>query len=111
MKYLPIYTIIFLFVFVLNVRAEQGNKDISFYTGQFDIKDAKGDDEYDVVEGVDVQNHDVAHLGDSDYDNPGTVELELNRKTFRVGQSFISPDGDSFYTISTILPIPRKAMW
>ena len=73
--------------------------------------DAKGDDEYDVVEGVDVQNHDVAHLGDSDYDNPGTVELELNRKTFRVGQSFISPDGDSFYTISTILPIPRKAMW
>ena len=30
---------------MLNVSAEQGNKDISFYTGQFDIKDAKGDDE------------------------------------------------------------------
>tara|TARA_B100000780_G_C21119361_1_gene453266 strand:- start:67 stop:570 length:504 start_codon:yes stop_codon:yes gene_type:complete len=45
MKYLPIYTVVFLFVFVSNVSAGQGNKDISFYTGQFDIKDEKGDDE------------------------------------------------------------------
>lgn len=74
--------------------------------------DTKDDDEYDVVEEIDVRtHHDIAHLGDSDYDSPGTVELELNRKTYRVGQSFISPDGDSFYTISTILPIPRKAKW
>jgi hypothetical protein len=74
--------------------------------------DAKDDGEYDIVEEIDVQTHRaIAHLGDSDYDSPGTVELELNRKTYRVGQSFISPNGDSFYTISTILPIQRKAKW
>ena len=76
------------------------------------IDNAKDDGEYDDVEEiVDVQKcNDIAHLGDSEYDSPGTVELELNRKTFRVGQSFISPDGSS-YTISTILPTPRKAKW
>ena len=75
------------------------------------IDNAKDDGEYDVVEEIDVQKcNDIAHLGDSEYDGPGTVELELNRKTFRVGQSFISPDGSS-YTISTILPTPRKAKW
>jgi hypothetical protein len=68
------------------------------------------DDDVDDAEDVDAQTH-IAHLGDSEYDAKGTVELELNRKTYRVGQSFISPDGDSIYTISIILPIQRKARW
>lgn len=68
------------------------------------------DDEYDAIEEiVSLPHHDIAHLGKSEYDSPGTVELQLNRKTYRVGQSFISPDGNSFYTISMILPIHRKA--
>lgn len=70
------------------------------------------DDDYDATEEIDVQKYnEVAHLGKSDYDKPGTVELELNRMTFRVGQSFISLDGNAFYTISTILPRDRKAKW
>jgi len=69
------------------------------------------DDDVDDAEDVDAQTNDTAHLGDSEYDAKGTVELELNRKTYRVGQSFISPDGDSIYTISMILPIQRKARW
>lgn len=75
------------------------------------LEDVK-DDDYDITEEIDVQKYnDVAHLGKSDYDKPGTVELELNRMTFRVGQCFISLDGNSFYTISTILPSQRKAKW
>mmetsp|Transcript_38829 Transcript_38829/g.93413 ORF Transcript_38829/g.93413 Transcript_38829/m.93413 type:complete len:682 (-) Transcript_38829:36-2081(-) len=52
----------------------------------------------------------VSHLEDSDYDSPGTVELCLNRRTYRVGQSYFSgPDKNIIYTISMIQPIPRKA--
>ena len=78
-----------------------------------DAKESLDDnDEDDDAEEVDTQtDNDIAHLGDSEYDAKGTVELELNRKTYRVGQSFISPDGDSIYTISMILPIQRKARW
>ena len=46
----------------------------------------------------------------SDYDSPGTVELVLNRRTYRVGQSWVSGTDETFiYTISMIQPIPRKA--
>lgn len=78
-----------------------------------DAKESLDDnDEDDDAQEVDAQtDNDIAHLGDSEYDAKGTVELELNRKTYRVGQSFISPDGDSIYTISMILPIQRKARW
>ena len=63
-------------------------------------------------EEMDAQTcQEISHLGESEYDSPGTVEVEINRKTYRVGQSFISPDGDVCYTISTILPIQRKAKW
>lgn len=45
-----------------------------------------------------------------DYDSPGTVELVLNRRTYRVGQSYFSgPEENIIYTISMIQPIPRKA--
>ena len=80
--------------------------------GEIMLDDVKDDGDYEAIEEIDAQTyHDIAHLGDSEYDNPGTVELEVNRKTYRVGQSFISPDGELCYTISTILPIPRKAKW
>ena len=76
------------------------------------LDDGKDDDDYDAVEEIDAQTYqEISHLGDSEYDSPGTVEVEINRKTYRVGQSFISPDGDACYTISTILPIQRKAKW
>ncbi len=76
------------------------------------LDDVKDDDYNDATEEIDIQKYnDVAHLGKSDYDKPGTVELELNRMTFRAGQCFISPGGGSFYTISTILPSSRKAKW
>ena len=94
------------------------DEDDFFAEGEEDIlsDDAKesldDDDEVDDAEEVDAQtDNDIAHLGDSEYDAKGTVELELNRKTYRVGQSFISSDGDSIYTISMILPIQRKARW
>ncbi|KAL7515579.1 hypothetical protein ACHAXN_012739, partial [Cyclotella atomus] len=46
----------------------------------------------------------------SDYESPGTVELVINRCTFRVGQSFFSgPDESYVYTISMIQPVPKKA--
>lgn len=46
----------------------------------------------------------------ADYDSPGTVELVLNRKTFRVGQSYFSgADKQFIYTIAMIQPILRKA--
>ena len=80
--------------------------------GEMMLDDVKDDGDYDAIEEIDAQTyHDIAHLGDSEYDNPGTVELEVNRRIYRVGQTFISLKGDLCYTISTILPIPRKAKW
>lgn len=75
--------------------------------------DEMDDGKYDAVEeDMDAQTrHDVAHLGESDYDSPGSVELELNRRTYRVSQSFISQEEDVLYTISMILPIQKKAKW
>ena len=81
----------------------------------------------------------VTHLEESDYDSPGkrwlvvwtstaeqftnfrmskpatstgTVELVLNRRTYRVGQSYYSPGPNPqfIFTISMIKPIPRKAL-
>ena len=85
----------------------EGEEDILSDDAKESLNDA---DDVDDAEDVDAQMH-IAHLGVSEYDAKGTVELELNRKTYRVGQSFISPDGDSIYTISMILPIQRKARW
>ena len=51
----------FLFVFLMffitsaSLNAEEGNKDILFYTGQFDIKDDVGDDETSLF-GVEHKN-------------------------------------------------------
>ena len=54
--------------------------------------------------------NEILHLGESDYDTPGTVELVLNRKCYRVGQSFYSaPDKKIIYTITMIHPQLRKA--
>lgn len=47
---------------------------------------------------------------DKDYDAPGTVELVVKSKTYRVGQSYFGGlDGKSIYTISMIYPNTRKA--
>ena len=88
----------------------EGDEDILSDDAKESLDDDEDDDD---AEEVDAQtDNDIAHhLGDSEYDAKGTVELELNRKTYRVGQSFISPDEDSIYTISMILPIQRKAKW
>ena len=46
-----------------------------------------------------------------EYDAPGTVELVVNRKIYRVGQTYLgSPDGKVLYTVSTIQPNSRKAI-
>mmetsp|Transcript_29778 Transcript_29778/g.54045 ORF Transcript_29778/g.54045 Transcript_29778/m.54045 type:complete len:672 (-) Transcript_29778:40-2055(-) len=75
------------------------------------LDDMQEYDEEDSGKSADVvKDRDVSHLEDSDYDSPGTVELVLNRKTYRVGQSFFSgPDEKIIYTIAMIQPIPRKA--
>lgn len=44
-----------------------------------------------------------------DYNSPGTAELVLNRKTYRVGQSYLGNNEKSIYTISMILPKKREA--
>jgi len=74
------------------------------------LDDMQEYDEEDVGTFTDVvKDRDVSNLEDSDYDSPGTVELVLNRKTYRVGQTYFSPDKKIVYTISMIQPIPRKA--
>ncbi|OEU15938.1 S-adenosyl-L-methionine-dependent methyltransferase [Fragilariopsis cylindrus CCMP1102] len=55
----------------------------------------------------------ISHLGESEYDQPGTVELMINRRVYRVGQSFVSSEnnkGRVIYTITTLIPRPRKAV-
>jgi len=45
-----------------------------------------------------------------DYDAPGTVELVIKSKIYRVGQSYVGGlDGSLIYTISVIHPNTRKA--
>jgi hypothetical protein len=45
MRILTKFAYIILLTFSSHAIADQSNNDISFYTGQFDIKDQKGDDE------------------------------------------------------------------
>lgn len=87
------------------------------YEEEEDVEKSSSDDmqEYDEEDGdksasVVVKDREVSHLEDSDYDSPGTVELVLNRRTYRVGQSYyVGPGEDVVFTISMILPVPRKA--
>jgi len=44
-----------------------------------------------------------------DYDSPGTAELVLNRKTYRVGQSYFGINEKTIYAITMILPKKREA--
>ena len=44
-----------------------------------------------------------------EYNAPGTAELVLNRKTYRVGQSYFGINEKTIYTVSMILPKTRKA--
>jgi len=69
------------------------------------------DDDEEAAETVKEKDPDVSHLEDSDYDFPGTVELVLGARTYRVGQSYLSPDKRSsrIYLLSMIKPIFRKA--
>jgi hypothetical protein len=48
----------------------------------------------------------IYHL---DYNAPGTAELFLNRKTYRVGQSYFGINERTIYTITMILPKAREA--
>ncbi|KAL7522398.1 hypothetical protein ACHAWX_007084 [Stephanocyclus meneghinianus] len=51
----------------------------------------------------------IAQLRESDYDKKGTAELIINRKCYRVGQSYYDANGKSFLTISVIDPASNKA--
>jgi len=44
-----------------------------------------------------------------DYNAPGTVELVLNRNTYRVNQSFFGINNEHIYTISLLQPAKRVA--
>jgi len=59
----------------------------------------------------------VSHLRDSDYNAPGTVELYVHRKSYRVGQSFYDRNWKPIegkikyiYTISMIRPKTEQAV-
>ena len=58
--------------------------------------------------------NEISSLRDSDYDQPGTVEVIINRRVYRVGQSFICEDGihtkKVIYTITTLIPRQRQAV-
>jgi hypothetical protein len=77
------------------------------------------EDDYDIDQDDDYYLKDpsmkkeISHLGESEYDQPGTVELMINRRVYRVGQSFVSSEnnkGRVIYTIATLIPRPRKAV-
>ena len=68
------------------------------------------EDEEDLTYTIKNPDSDISHLGESDYDSPGTVELVLTRRTYRVGQSYYaSKDKSIIYIISMIHPLPRQA--
>jgi len=68
------------------------------------------EDEGEFADKIKNPDTDVSHLGESDYDSPGTVELVLTRRTYRVGQSYYaSKDKSIIYIISMIHPLPRQA--
>ena len=77
------------------------------------------EDDYDIDQDDDdylkdpSMKKEISHLGESEYDQPGTVELMINRRVYRVGQSFVSSEnnkGRVIYTITTLIPRPRKAV-
>lgn len=69
----------------------------------------QGEDD-DVLKDPSMMNE-ISSLRESDYDQPGTVELIINRRVYRVGQSFISENNKNIIqTITTIIPRPRKAI-
>ena len=45
MKFKLLISLFFTFLIFANVNAEQGDADISFYTGTFDVIDKEGDDQ------------------------------------------------------------------
>ena len=68
------------------------------------------EDDGDLTDSIKNPDADISHLGESDYDSPGTVELVLTRRTYRVGQSYYaSKDKSIIYIISMIHPLPRQA--
>ena len=44
MKFKLLISLLFTFIIFVHVQAEQGDADISFYTGTFDVIDKEGDD-------------------------------------------------------------------
>ena len=45
MKFKLLINLLSTFIIFVHVQAEQGNADISFYTGTFDVIDKEGDDQ------------------------------------------------------------------
>jgi hypothetical protein len=75
-----------------------------------ELQEYDDDDDDETKKAAAVKDPGISHLEESDYDSPGTVELVLNRRTYRVGQSYYdSPSQENIFVITMILPIPRKA--
>ncbi len=58
MKFKFLFILIIFFIKAIPLNAEEGNKDITFYTGQFDITDEVGDDETSLF-GIEHKNSDL----------------------------------------------------
>ena len=55
MKFKILINLMIAFLTFANVNADQGNSDISFYTGTFDVIDKEGDDQTNLL-GVEHKN-------------------------------------------------------
>ena len=58
MKFKLLIILLSTFITFVNVQAEQGDADISFYTGTFDIIDKEGDDQTSLL-GIEHKNSDL----------------------------------------------------
>ena len=58
MKFKLLISFLLTFLMIANVNAEQGDSDISFFTGTFDIIDKEGDDKTSLF-GLEHKNQEV----------------------------------------------------
>jgi hypothetical protein len=76
----------------------------------YDDYESELDDAVEDEEPTDfITQTEISQLRESDYDKKGTAELIINRKCYRVGQSYYDANGKSILTISVIVPASNKA--
>lgn len=105
-------------------RMVYGNEDLDDDVSSSSSEEEESEDENDdflsitasdeasneISEEDDDDNYRTKALNESQYDKVGTVELVLNRKCYRVGQSFICDEKALIYTISKLIPKDLKAI-